>query len=72
MKDFIQMDEFSEMLPLELIKDLIQEVYKSYELIGDIDLAIEDGIQDSMLLEETREFLLKNKKEIESGVKFTW
>lgn len=60
------------MLPLELIKDLIQEVYKSYELIGDIDLAIEDGIQDSMLLEETREFLLKNKKEIESGVKFTW
>lgn len=66
------MDEFSEMLPLELIKDLIQEVYKSYELIGDIDLAIEDGIQDSMLLEETREFLLKNKKEIESGVKFTW
>lgn len=72
MKDFIQMDEFSEMLPLELIKDLIQEVYKSYELIGDIDLAIEDGIQDSMLLEETRGFLLKNKKEIESGVKFTW
>lgn len=46
--------------------------YKSYELIGDIDLAIEDGIQDSMLLEETRGFLLKNKKEIESGVKFTW
>ena len=66
------MDEFSEMLPLELIKDLIQEVQKSYELIGDIDLAIEDGIQDSMLLEKTREFLLKNKKEIESGVKFTW
>lgn len=72
MKDFIQMDEFSELLPLELIKDLIQEVYKSYEVIGDIDLAIEDGIQDSMLLEETREFLLKNKREIESGVKFTW
>lgn len=70
MNDYIKMNELSKVLPLELVEDLVKEVYDEYEKIGDIDIAIEEGIKDSMLLEEVREFLIENKEEIENGVKF--
>lgn len=72
MNDYIKMNELSRVLPLELVEDLVTEVYGEYEKIGDINIAIEEGIKDSMLLEEVREFLIDNKEEIENGVKFQW